>query len=84
MQDSSGGGQLCVHQTEAGGDRAFAEQTLTGADRHRELPEAKRIDQIELEEGLDEISAAMNLNLAAFLRLEFQDLCVNFSLDQAG
>jgi hypothetical protein len=49
MQDSTGSGQLCVNKPEAARDCAFAEQALAGADNHRELPYAKRIDKIVLE-----------------------------------
>jgi hypothetical protein len=67
VQDGTGRGHLCVDQSEAARDRAFAEQALAGTDDHGELPDAQRIDEIVLEQGLEEIAAAVDLNLAARL-----------------
>src|SRR6266849_6368864 len=72
VQHSTGSGLLCVDQPEAPRDCAFSEQALAGTDNHRELPDAKRIDKIVLEQGLEEVAAAVDLNLAAFLYLELQ------------
>ena len=63
-------------------DRAFAEQALASADNHRKLPDAQRIDEIALEQGLDEVAAAVDLNLVAILCLELRDLLGYVALEQ--
>ena len=82
MQDSAGGGLLCVDKPEAARDCAFAEQALAGADNHRELPDTKRVDQIVLEQGLEEVAAAVDLNLATVLYLELCDLFCNVAIEE--
>ena len=77
MQDSTGSGLLCVDKPEAAWDCAFAEQALAGADNHRELPNTKRVDQIVLEQGLEEVAAAVDLNLVTFLYLEWASGCAS-------
>ena len=84
MQDSTGSGLLCVDKPEAARDCAFAEQALAGADNHRELPNTKRIDQIVLEQGLEEVAAPVDLNLATFLYLELCDLLGYVALEHVG
>src|SRR5256884_7014373 len=54
--DLTGSGLLCVDKPEATRDCAFAERALAGADNHRELPNTKRVDQIVLEQGLEEVA----------------------------
>jgi hypothetical protein len=49
VEDGTGGGELCVDKPEAARDRAFAKQTLAGAEDHGELPDAQCIDEIVLE-----------------------------------
>ena len=82
VQDSTGSGLLCVDKPEAARDCAFAEQSLAGTDNNRKLPNAKRIDKIVLEQGLEEIAAAVNLNLATFLDLELNNLLGNIAPEQ--
>ena len=82
MQDSTGSGLLCVGKPEGARDRAFAEQALASANNHRKLPDAQRIDEIALEQGLEEVAAAVDLNLAAILCLELRDLLGNVALEQ--
>ena len=84
MQDSTGSGLLCVDKPEAARDCAFAEQALAGADNHRELPNTKRVDQIVLEQGLEEVAAAVDLNLATFLYLELCNLLGYVAFEQVG
>jgi hypothetical protein len=83
VQDSTGTGLLCIDKPEAARDCAFAEQALAGADDHRELPNAKRVDKIVLEQGLEEAAAAMDLNLATWPYLELRDLVGYVALEQA-
>src|SRR5439155_22782605 len=77
-------GQLCVDEPEAARDRAFPEKPLAFAENHGELPDAQRIDEIALEQGLEEVAAAVDLDLAAFLCLELCDLLSNVALEQDG
>ena len=84
MQDSTSSGLLCVDKPETARDCAFAEQALTGADNHRELPDTKRVDQSVLEQGLEEVAAAVDLNLATFLYFELRDLFDDVALEQVG
>src|SRR5437016_1632901 len=65
-------------------DCAFAEQALAGADNHSELPNTKRVDQIMLEQGLEEVAAAVDLNLATFLYLELCNLLGYVAFEQVG
>jgi hypothetical protein len=82
MQDSTASGLLCVGKPVGARDRAFAEQALASANNHRELPDAQRIDEIVLEQGLEEVAAAVDLNLAAILCPELRDLLGNVALEQ--
>ena len=74
----------CVDEPEAGRDCAFAEQTLAAADNHGELPNTKGVDQTVLEQGLEQVAAAVDLNLATVLRLELRDLLGNLAPEQMG
>ena len=82
VQDSTGSGLLCVDKPEGARNRAFAEQALADAYNHRKLPDAQCIDEIALEQGLEEVAAAVDLNLAAILCLELRDLLGNVALEQ--
>src|SRR5439155_20677045 len=84
VQDSTGGGQLRVDEPKAARDRALTEEALAGAENHGELPDAQRIDEIVLEQGLEGVAAAVDLDLAALLCLELRDLLGNVALEQDG
>jgi hypothetical protein len=82
VQDGTSAGQLGFDKAEASWDRALAEQAFAGAENHGELPDAQRIDDISLEQGLEEVAASVDLNLSAVLRLELRDLLGNLALEQ--
>lgn len=82
VQDGTSAGQLGFDKAEAAWVRALAEQAFAGAENHGELPDAQRIDDISLEQGLEEVAASVDLNLSAVLRLELRDLLGNLALEQ--
>jgi hypothetical protein len=82
MQDCTGSGLLRIDQQETARGSAFAEQTLAGADNHRELPDSKRVDQSVLQQGLEKVAAAVELNLATILELELCDFPGHVSPEQ--
>ena len=84
VQDGAGDGLLGIDKPEAARDRACAEQALAGAEYHRKLPEAQRIDEIMLEQGLQKLAATVDLNLAAVLDLELRHLLGKLALEQDG
>jgi hypothetical protein len=55
---------------EAGGHGAVAEQALSGAEHEREDLEPELVDEPVLEQGLDQVRAAVDLKLGAVLLLE--------------
>jgi hypothetical protein len=74
---------LRVDQPEPAGTCAFAKQPLAGAEHQRKLPDPERIDEIVLQQGLQQIAAAVNLNLPARLCLELRDRFGDIALEQA-
>lgn len=69
VEDRAGSGLLGIDEPEGTRDRAFPEQALAGAENHWELPDAQAVDEIMLEQGLEELAAAVDLDLATFLGL---------------
>src|SRR5512145_1545150 len=84
VKDSAGSGLSRVDKPEAARDCAFAEQSLAVADNHGKLPNTKRVDLIVLEQGLEEVAAAVDLNLAGVPCLELCDLLGHVALEQMG
>ena len=82
VQDCAGRRQLRVDKAEAVRDRPFAEEAFARAEHHGELPDPQRIDKITLEQSLEEMAAAMDLELIAVLRFERGDLLGNVTLEQ--
>lgn len=64
VQDCTRRVQLCVDKPETARDRAFSKQALAGAENNGKLPDTERIDKIVLEQGLEEVAAAVDLYLA--------------------
>jgi hypothetical protein len=51
-----------------------AEQSLAGADHHREDPDAELIDEVVLEQRLDQTRTALDLDLRSVLVLQRGDV----------
>lgn len=59
---------------EGGRDGALSEQLLAGAEQDREDLQPELVDEVVLEHGLDEVAAAVDLQLRAIFPLELPDL----------
>src|SRR6266496_1593355 len=59
----SGGGDLAVDELEPGGDGAVGEQAFARPDDEREDPQAVLVDQVVAQQRLDQVPAAMHLQL---------------------
>jgi hypothetical protein len=73
---------LALDQLQRDRDRALAEQALAGPDRQREDPDALLVDEVVLEQCLEQIRAAVNLDLGAVLALEPGDRFRDVARDQ--
>ena len=82
VQDGTGIGGLRLDQPERTGQKVLAEQSLTFADDDRKLPEAQRVHQVVFQQRLQEADAAVDLDLAAVLRLELAYGFDDVALDQ--
>lgn len=71
-----------VDQFHGAGHRAAAEEALAFAQDHREGHDAKFVDQLGFEEGLQKAAAAVHLQIFAFRRFQFLDGRHNVALDE--
>src|SRR5690606_21753613 len=84
VEDRAGRGRLAADEAEAAGDRALPEEALARADHDGEVPEPQHVDKIVPEQRLEEVAAAVDLDLAAFPRLEPGDLPGHVATEQGG
>src|SRR5665648_396426 len=59
----TGGGDLTVDEGQSQGDGAFREQALAGPYDEREGPQAELVDQVVVHQGLNQVPAAVDLQL---------------------
>ena len=83
-EDGAGGGALEVDETKAAWDCTLGEEALAPAEDDGKLPDADGVDEIVPEEGLDEVPAAVDLDLAAFFGLELRDCLRDVALEEGG
>src|SRR4029453_11368476 len=79
---NSGAGDLAVDELEPGWDGAIREQAFPRADDHREDPQTVFIDNVVAQQRLDQVRAAVNLQLRPILFLEHCETVGGISLDQ--
>ena len=73
-----------LHLFEGGGDRTAAEESLAGAEHHREDEQPEFIDQVVLQQRLQRVGAAPGVQGAAGLLPELPDSGDGVAPDQAG
>src|SRR2546430_5873265 len=78
----SSGGDLAVDELQPGGDGAVREQAFARPDDEGEDPQAVLIDEVVAQERLDQVAAAVHLQLWPILLLERRDALGRVSLDQ--
>ncbi len=84
VQDAAAAVLFRIDEPEASGNYALAEQALTRADDHRKLPDAQRVDEIVLEQGLEQLAAAMHLDFSAIQGLELCNRVGDIAIQQGG
>src|SRR5829696_976174 len=80
--NDSSGGDLAVEEPQPGGDGAFREQAFTRPDDEGEDPQAALIDEVVAQQRLDQVPAAMHLQLRTIFLLECRDALGRVSLYQ--
>jgi transketolase len=78
----SGARDLAVDELQPGRDSAVGEQPLPRTEHEREDPQPVGVDQVVPQECLDEIPAAMHLQLGAIPLLECRDALGHVAVDQ--
>src|SRR5215203_3017280 len=78
----SGGGDLGACELETRGYRAAVEQALSLSEHQRERPEPELVDEAVLEQRLDQVPAAVHLQLGAILLLARADPVGHLALYQ--
>lgn len=82
MQNCTGRSLLRVYKAKTARNCALSEQAFASTDYYWKLPDTKRIDKILFQQRLQQIAAAVNLNLATFLCFEFRNLLRNVAPEQ--
>src|SRR5262245_36323389 len=77
----AGAGDRAVHELEPCGNRALGEQALPRADDEWEDPEAVLVGKVVPQERLDQVPAAMHLQLGPVLLFERGDALARVSFD---
>src|SRR5215471_2624924 len=80
--DDPGAGDLAVHELQARRDGAIREQALARPDDQGEDPQAVLVDEAVAQQRLDQVAAAMHLQLRAVALLERRDALGGVPLDQ--
>src|SRR2546423_5470602 len=80
----SSGGDLAVDELQRAGDGAVREQAFARPDDEGEDPQAVQVDKVVAQERLDQIPAAMHLQLWPICLLECRGTLGCVSLDQDG
>src|SRR5438552_566605 len=75
-----GRGHLAVDELQPGRHGALSEQSLARSDQHREYPEMEAIDEVMAQQGLDQLPAAVHLELPPVARLELRDAAGHVAL----
>ena len=78
----SGAGGLGVDKIQPGGDGPIGEEALACTEQNGEYPDPELVDEVVCHQRLDEIAAAVDLNLRAGLVLESGDFLADVTLDQ--
>jgi hypothetical protein len=78
----AGGGEVLEDESDRRG--AVTEETLAVPDDDREDQGPELVDQVRAEKRLDQIPAAVDLDLRPVLRLELGDLGGNVAIEDAG
>src|SRR4051812_39376248 len=80
--DDAGRRDAAVDELESAGDRPLGEQALARPDDDRKGPQPVAVDEVVTDQGLNEVAAAVDLQLGTVLLLERGDASGSIAVDQ--